>query len=147
VIGPDELVLLDTGVLLHLLRGKALGRKIEKDYNLSKRPERPLISVVTVGEILAIARRQNYGKEKLDTLDQILKDTVIVDVRRPIADRFAELLTIQQAIGQPIGENDTWIAATAKATDSTLLTTDKDDFGKLQPGLIKLEIIDQDAKP
>jgi len=68
VIGPEELVLLDTNVLLHLFRGSALGQKIEADYGLAKRPERPLISVVTVGEIQAIARRKGYSAEKRATL-------------------------------------------------------------------------------
>lgn len=143
MIPPDELILLDTGVLLHLLRRKAQGRRIEQNYSLSTRPERPLISIITVGEILAIARRNDYSTEKRDVLHQILREFVIVEIRRPIAERFAEILTIQQAKGQPIGDNDTWIAATAKTTGSTLLTTDRGDFGKLDPGLVKVEFIDQ----
>jgi tRNA(fMet)-specific endonuclease VapC len=146
VINLDELILLDTGLLLHLLQGKAQGRKIQEDYQLSQRPERPLISVVAVGEILAIARRQKYSDERRAVLDQLIRVMVVVDVRKPIAERFAEILVAQQAAGKPIGDNDTWIAATAKATGATLLTTDRGDFGKLPPGLIKLEIIDQDAK-
>jgi tRNA(fMet)-specific endonuclease VapC len=146
VIGPEELVLLDTNVLLHLLRGSALGQKIEADFGLAKRPERPLISVVTVGEIFAIARRKSYSAEKRANLDELIRDTVVVDIRKPIADRYAEIQASQQGIDLPIGENDTWIAATAMATGSTLLTIDRDDFGKLKPGLIKLEIIDQPPK-
>jgi tRNA(fMet)-specific endonuclease VapC len=114
--------------------------------SLSKRSERPLVSIVTVGEILAIARRNSYPPEKLATLDELIRDTIVVDIRKPIAERFAEILTIQQDMGLPIGDNDTWIAATAKTTDSTLMTTDKNDFGKLKPGLIKIEFIDQDPK-
>jgi predicted nucleic acid-binding protein len=132
-------------VLLHLVRGQALGRKIVEEYDLSKRPERPLVFVVTVGEILSIALRQGYSAENRAVLDQLLRDMVVVDVRRPIAERFAEIQTAQQAMGLPIGENDTWIAATAKATDSTLLTMDRKDFGKLKPGLVKIEMIDQAA--
>jgi tRNA(fMet)-specific endonuclease VapC len=142
VTNPDELILLDTGVLLYLLRGQATGRKIEEDYNLSKRSERPLISVITVGEILAIALRRGYAAEKRAALNELIRDMVVVEISTPVAAHFAHILTAQQQIGKPIGENDTWIAATAKATDSTLLTTDRNDFGKLKPGLIKLEIID-----
>jgi predicted nucleic acid-binding protein len=51
------LLLLDTSVLLHLLRGTAVGRSMDEAYALSTREERPLISIVTVGEVMAIARR------------------------------------------------------------------------------------------
>ena len=78
--------------------------------------------------------------------DELIRDTIVVDIRKPIAKRFAEILTIQQAMALPIGDNDTRIAATAKTTNSTLMTTDKNDFDKLKPGLIKVEFIDQDPK-
>ena len=38
----------------------------------------------------------------------------------------------QQGKGKPIGENDSWIAATAITTEATLVTKNR-DFGKL-PG-------------
>ena len=40
-----------------------------------------------------------------------------------------------------MGKNDLWIAATAKATGATLLTTDK-DFDHLYPGQINRIYID-----
>jgi tRNA(fMet)-specific endonuclease VapC len=44
-----------------------------------------------------------------------------------------------------MGKNDVWIAATAKATDVVLLTTDK-DFDHLHDVLITRIWIDPDAK-
>ena len=40
-----------------------------------------------------------------------------------------------------MGKNDLWIAACAKASGATLLTTDK-DFDHLTPGMISVEYVD-----
>ncbi len=60
MIPEGSLVVLDTNVLVHLLRNKATGQRIEKKYNLSQRRERPLICIVTVGEIMSLARLGNW---------------------------------------------------------------------------------------
>ena len=90
---------------------------------------------MTVCEILSIAQRQGYSADKRKTLDDMLRELIVVDVRRPIADCYAVLLPTLQAAGTPIGENDTWIAATAQATGAVLLTGDQ-HFGMIPPGLI-----------
>ena len=57
MIAPGDLILLDTNVILYLLRGKAVGQWIRQTYQLDS--ERPLVSMISVGEILALAERQN----------------------------------------------------------------------------------------
>jgi tRNA(fMet)-specific endonuclease VapC len=147
VIAPDDLIVLDTNVILHLLRGKAAGQWIKQTYQLDSRIERPLVSMIAVGEILAIAERQNYGPQKQESLRNLLDELVIIEVKSPIAEEYARIQALLQAQGLPIGENDTWIAATAKATGSTLLTSDRRHFGKLPPGRVNLEIVDLPRSP
>jgi tRNA(fMet)-specific endonuclease VapC len=50
------LYLLDTNILLHLIRGKATGAYIDSTYQLQKQPHTPLICIVTHGEIWTLAR-------------------------------------------------------------------------------------------
>ena len=147
MIAPDDLIVLDTNVILHLLRGKAAGQWIKQTYQLDSRTERPLVSMIAVGEILAIAERQNYGPQKQESLRNLLDELVIIEVKSPIAEEYARIQAFLQGQGLPIGENDTWIAATAKATGSTLLTSDRRHFGKLPPGLVNLEIFDLPGSP
>ncbi len=139
MIGPEDLILIDTNVLVEVLRNKDKGRRIAETY-LSKRAERPLISMISVGEVLAIARRQVYGEAKITKLNKLLSELVIVKTSRPVAEYYARLQSTLQKLGTPIGENDTWIAATAAATKSVLLTGDR-DFEKIPQGLIRLEIV------
>jgi tRNA(fMet)-specific endonuclease VapC len=56
-----ELILLDTNVLVHLVRGNEFGRSVNQAYGLADRKERPLISVVTVGEMLSLAKKLSWG--------------------------------------------------------------------------------------
>jgi len=126
VIGPSELVLLDTTVVVDLFRGNAAGQQIDADYQLKTRKLRPLISVVTVGEVRALARRLNWGKNKINVLDQLLAQLVEVDLSNAVVDRYALIDAHVTSNGTPIGENDTWIAATAATAGAVLLTSDKD---------------------
>ena len=49
--------LLDTSVVLHLVRGNDLGQYIEDRHGLSKSLTRPLICIVTHGEARVLACR------------------------------------------------------------------------------------------
>ncbi len=98
MIDRNALLLLDTNVILYLLRGKAAGRWITETYELGARVERPLVSVVSVGEILAIAERQGYGTDKRESLRKLLDELVVVNVKWPIAKEYARLQALLQAV-------------------------------------------------
>ncbi len=126
-IAGGKLLLLDTNVLVHLARDDATGQAIEARFSLTARPERPLVSTVVEGEMLGLARYWNWGEKKLAGLRELLAELVRVDAGlNEIVEAYAELYAEGQSKGEPCGENDLWIAATAKATGATLLTCDTD---------------------
>lgn len=58
---------------------------------------------------------------------------VVVPIELPgMYDAYATIDHESRRTGIAIGKNDVWIAATAKVTGTTLLTTDK-DFDHLHP--------------
>jgi predicted nucleic acid-binding protein len=131
-----RLLLLDTSVVLHLLRGKATGLAIDAAYSLRARPERPLVSVISVGEILSFAAQRGWGAGKVDQLKKLVEDLVVVDVwSSSVLQHYAAIDSFLVKIGRKVGDNDAWIAATAAATNAILLTTDK-DFDPLDGHLI-----------
>lgn len=75
----------------------------------------------------------------------MLNNVVTIDIGQPgIVEAYVEVeLASQAAKGgkRNMQDNDIWVAATAKATDSVLLTTDK-DFDHLDPSVIRREWID-----
>jgi len=131
-----DLLLLDTNVVIHLIRANEVGQRIDQQFGLRQRPDRPLLSVVSVGECLSLARLWRWGTKKERDLESLLRELVIVDVNtREVLDSFAEFHSWTRLQGRLIGDNDLWIAATAAAANAHLITTDT-DFDVLYPDRI-----------
>ena len=127
-----RLLLLDTSILLHLVRENRIGRSIDSRFRLRIRAERPLISIVSIGEVLAFSKRRSWGPSKMALLDDLLQDLVTVQISDDILELYAQFDFFLQRSGKAVEQNDIWIAATTVATGAHLLTTDK-DFDPLSP--------------
>jgi tRNA(fMet)-specific endonuclease VapC len=124
--------LLDTNVVLALIRANPLGQYIDHKYGLRSALNRSMICVVTVGEMLSLVRQFNWGQTRRDELQSLLNEIVWLDINHPdILDAYGEVDHASLKQGRKLGKNDAWIAATAKVTGATLLTTDP-DFNHLQ---------------
>jgi predicted nucleic acid-binding protein len=133
VTKASGLVLFDTNILVHVLRGSVAGRRAAEDAEQIAGAERPLISVVTLGEVHSLAKQFGWGQKKIDALDELLRNVVVVDINNgPIISRYAELDVWSMGRGRKMGKNDLWIAATTSVTGATLMTLDG-DFDHLHP--------------
>jgi tRNA(fMet)-specific endonuclease VapC len=142
-ISPSDLVALDTNTLVHWVRQDSTGRHILRQYQLQDRVDRPLFSSVVEGEIRGLAKCWNWGANKLKRLDDILSELVRVDAGlREVVLAYADLYAEDQSGGHNTGENDLWIAATAKATGAILLTCDA-DFRWMDSKTLRVEVIQQ----
>lgn len=127
MIPQGELILLDTSAFIQILREREVGKKIVEEQALTTRLEKPIISVVTYGELLAFAKKRNWGKPKVERLEELVASIVVADIRpRPVLDAYAEIDAYCHQKGRALGKNDLWIAATAVAASATLVTCDKD---------------------
>lgn len=140
--------LVDTNILIHVLRGSPLGRHVVDSLKFRARDRTPLLSVVSQGELFSFARHNRWGKQKLDLLEELLNELVIVDVvatSRVLHEAYAELDALGRPLGRKMGKNDLWIAATAAVNGALLLTTDK-DFDHLSPAKLSVWWFDPDAQ-
>ncbi len=133
---PTPVYLLDTNVVLHLVRGGPLGKHLAAAFGLLNSLNRPLVSIVTHGELLLIAAQNNWGKEKRAALENALDNLVTIDLNdRAVLAAYVEVeLYSRRHPGgsRRLNANDPWIVACAKAAEATLLTTD-DDLSHLKP--------------
>src|SRR4051812_27977883 len=85
--------LLDTNILLALIRNNVLGQYIDATYRLRGRLDKPLISAVTKGETRALARQFGWGAARTRTLTDLLTNEVLsVEIDRPdIIDAYVEV--------------------------------------------------------
>ena len=142
-LGPADIITLDTNTLIHWVRQDSTGQYLLQTYSLDQRTDRPLVSTIVEGEIRGLAKCWKWGDKKLKRLDDILSELVRVDAGlHDIVLAYADLYEADQSGGHNTGENDLWIAATAKAAGAVLLTCD-DDFGWMNPDQLRVEIVPQ----
>jgi hypothetical protein len=78
---PIGAIVLDTSAILHVVRGKDTGQAIEKACDLWSRPARPLVAVVSHGEVRAFALHRRWEEAKMKQIRGILGYTIPVDIR------------------------------------------------------------------
>ena len=61
----NQSYVLDTNVLLALIRGNALGKSIDDAYGLSSNLQRHVVSIVSQAELCVLADRNKWGDEIL----------------------------------------------------------------------------------
>lgn len=126
-----EVLLLDTNILLYYARDGVPALRLESLLGLRAGRAQGLISVVTVGEINALALKLEWGRRRREQLAELIRlNLVPVDINRPeILDAYAEIDYFSQKEFKParnMGKNDIWIAATAKVLGCELVTADND---------------------
>jgi predicted nucleic acid-binding protein len=135
-------ILLDTSVVVHLARGNPTGQAMDRYFGLRERKERPLLSIVSVGELLSFARQRNWGETKVGRLRELVAELVVLDLQRePVLERYADIDAYCKTNGLSVGNNDVWIAATAAAAGAILVTNDK-DFDALDPRFVRRAYFD-----
>lgn len=89
---PGRVYLLDTNVILHLVRGKKLGEYLTATFELTDLVYRPLVSIVTHGEIRVIADRNGWGPEKCKALESALDNLITIDLNdQSIIEAYVEV--------------------------------------------------------
>ncbi|MDX2045016.1 MAG: PIN domain-containing protein [Acidobacteriota bacterium] len=122
-----SLYFLDTNILVHLVRRDDLGQYINAQFSLLTTDTQPMISDVSEGELRSLAIQWGWKKNKLEQMEFILSCFLRVAIGDSlILKTYAAIDAHSQAIGNSMGKNDIWIAASAKSVGATLLTTDKD---------------------
>ena len=129
--------ILDTNILMAYLKANTkLFNKVSEDNNLNDEDAFIMISSITKGEMLSLALQNNWGERKVSILTKLLNEFVIIDVAGNddnLLNAYAEIdaFSLQRhpkrklkGSAKPMGKNDMWIAATAFATNATLLTAD-----------------------
>ncbi len=101
---PGEQLVLDTNILVHLLRGRQAAQVIERAYKVSQRAPRAIISVVTKGELKALAYKFEWGADKQASLDAMLGGLPAADISHStVHDAYASLDFASMALGVKMG--------------------------------------------
>ena len=143
---PLPTYLPDTNIIIHLVRQDVLFQRISAQYPLAPTDPSLTLSSVIVGEVLAFAKRNNWGQIRRNRLENFLLQCDIVPLEEPgLVDAYVELEDYSRKVGRTMGDHDLWIAATAQVMNATLLTTDK-DFDHLFPTYLSRDWLDPNTR-
>jgi len=141
--------LFDTNILVYYIRKPEVLSDFEYDYQPFSNQNVALISIVTEAEMKSLAIQFGWGEKKMRQLEKLLGYFLKVPVQ---TERQIKVYAEMDAYSKhkdperkypdgyssiTVGKNDLWIAATARVTNSTLVTTD-DDFDHLNGVFIDL---------
>ncbi len=127
---------LDTNVLLFYLKDSETKQFIEENFGPFQAGNTAIISIVTVGEIGVLARRNRWGSKRLKIVEKLYDRLVIVDINaQDIIEAYIDVdsysegkhpTKIYKNSSRNMGKNDVWIAATTIVTNAELITSDRD---------------------
>jgi tRNA(fMet)-specific endonuclease VapC len=122
--------LLDTNILSNLIRHPdgAVKRHLEAIF-----PQTACTSIVVSAEIHFGLNKGASEKLRRQAL-QILDALDILPLKTPVDEFYGDIRAYLNRMGLPIGGNDLWIAAHARALDLTLVTANLREFSRV-PGL------------
>ncbi len=128
----------DTNILLHYLRNEddAIVNLLETRFNPLDIANTPIVCVVSVGELKSLARRNGWGKKRVENMENFLRLFVIANIyAEEVLDMYAEIDTYSQnriadkplrVSARNMGKNDIWIAAVTTILGAKLITLDND---------------------
>lgn len=121
--------LLDSDICVYALSGRhpkvvrALDRRL---------PGQVAISVIALGELLTGAARSNDTQAARQRIAALISVADVLPLPPDAADHYAAIRSELERSGKPIGPNDLWIAAHAKAEGMTLVTNNEREFKRVK---------------
>lgn len=121
--------LLDTNMVIYIRsrRPENVLMTFEKLY-----PREAAISIITFGELKYGAAKSPMKSEAMEILARITELIPVLQLTNEVADRYGTIRAELERMGQPIGNNDLWIAAHAMAAGLTLVTNNEKEFRRVR---------------
>jgi tRNA(fMet)-specific endonuclease VapC len=120
--------LLDTNICNYIQRQRP-GNVLERFEKL--KPGDAAISIITWGELQYDAQKSKQRKKVLQLLAEFKAFIPVLPIPETAGNTYGIIRASLESHGQPIDNNDLWIAAHAKAADLTLVTNNEREFRRI----------------
>jgi tRNA(fMet)-specific endonuclease VapC len=90
------------------------------------------MSVITLGELQYGAEKSQARKKALAALRQLQSVIQVAPLTDAAGQHYGRVRSVLERKGQPIGNNDLWIAAHALAEDWVLVTNNEREFRRIE---------------
>lgn len=109
----------DTNAFIALTGGSQAVRAALEDA------DEVILAAAVLGELRYGALCSNSPARNMARVDEIAALCSFAPIDVVVVERYAEIRAVLKRAGQPIPENDIWIAATAHAHDAVVMTDDE----------------------
>ena len=123
--------MLDTNIISDLVRHP---RGLAAERLAEVRGGEVATSVVVAGE-LRYGCRKRASARLTDRVEAVLREIAVLTLGPDASSFYGEIRCHLEARGTPIGQNDLWIAAQARAAGAVLVTDNGGEFGRIE-GLV-----------
>jgi len=122
--------LLDTNVFIAAIKGAPAVRRRLEQLPL----DALLLSPVVLGELSLGVEKSAYPVRNAARLEAVTRELELAPIDGEVAHHYAEIRAFLEQQGTPIGANDYWIAAQARAIGAVTVTANEAEFRRV-PGL------------
>lgn len=120
--------MLDTNIISDMIRnpsGKAASAMLREG-------EDAVCTSIVVASELRYGCVKKGSAKLLNKVEELLAEIAVVPLDVPVDVEYGTLRAALEAIGQPIGHNDLFIAAHARVLGTTLVTANTGEFGRIE---------------
>jgi predicted nucleic acid-binding protein len=122
---------------LHRIRRSVKFEELEQRFHFTGNDNRLFLSIISVGEIESLAYQLNWGNEKWESLEKILRSISLLGIYEETIHAYARIDAYSQGklkdaplpsgiTSRNMGKNDLWLAATAHVGNFDFVTNDRD---------------------
>nr|WP_273119410.1 type II toxin-antitoxin system VapC family toxin [Ferrovum myxofaciens] len=90
------------------------------------------MSVITLGELRFGAEKSQSREQALTVISQLETMIQIAPLSEAVGEHYGQIRATLQRCGQPIGNNDLWLAAHARAEGWILVTNNEREFDRVE---------------
>ena len=128
---PTVRYLLDTNICIYIAKGPRLAVRAHFDqltlHDLA-------MSTITLGELRFGAEKSQARERALTTIEQLMQVIPACSLPLTAGEHYGQIRATLQKQGRPIGNNDLWLAAHARAEGWILVSNNIREFERV-PGL------------
>ena len=125
----ETLFLLDTNICIYI--AKYNPPSVRERFQQCSASQLAM-SVITLGELRFGAEKSQSKDRALSVINDLSRLIAIAELSEEVATHYGDIRASLQKSGQPIGNNDLWIAAHARSLGWTLVTNNEKEFLRVE---------------
>ena len=120
--------MLDTNICIYIIKNNPISVR-QKFEQISA--SNLVLSMVTLAELRYGAEKSQAKEKAIKAIEQLSRHIQIAELDEVVAEHYADIRAQLERQGKPIGNNDLWLAAHARAKNWVLVSNNTREFERV----------------